>query len=94
MTLEMQKPRLAPHALSPVLCANCRHVRASMIAPICAHPDVPPKDLATGEREWANFVRKFGPCGRHAKLFEPAPPPIAWHVRVLWRISKWLEARS
>jgi hypothetical protein len=62
------------------LCKDCKFYRRASIWPVCAHPDVPPHDLATGEREWADFVRKFGKCGRDARLFEgrnAAPAPVS-----------------
>jgi hypothetical protein len=81
------------------LCRDCVHSRAGEFQMLCAHPRVEPQCLATGELEWADFVRKFGPCGIAARLFElrPSEPKAVQFTRwqrLQWRIWRWVRGIS
>lgn len=61
------------------LCRDCKHCVEDIFGAKCGHPDVPPRNLATGELEYADMVRQWrhyqNVCGISAKKFEPKPPP-------------------
>lgn len=64
------------------LCKDCVHFRMIEYMGRCAHPNVEPRDLGTGELAFADSVRKHGVCGRAAKLFDPKPDYVSEHIRL------------
>lgn len=79
------------------LCKDCRFSFGDGLSLRCGNPKVPPRDLATGDKEYADLVRQMRCnqqlCGIDAKLFEPKPapevvdlgtipPPMPWPVWV------------
>lgn len=75
------------------LCSQCRYCFEDFWGLKCNHPQVPPKDLANGERDYADGVRKYGKCGKEGELFEPKPAKVSWFVRKAWKLRRWLETR-
>lgn len=62
------------------LCKECRHSELDYLldAYRCGHPDVEPLDLGSGEKRLADSARRYGACGRSARLFESRAQQHGW----------------
>jgi len=74
------------------LCRDCVHAGWDNYGLKCFHQKIDPRDLASGDRPYADSTRRIGRCGYNGDLFEARPPKFSWWRRMQWRVWRWVRA--